>query len=152
MLIRNMRANLTIIRFQKLKWIMRMIEYMLNLININAYLVWIKHQAKKNFDHKNRRVFIQKLIAKLLRNSNIIHQAFTNITSIYCSWNECAINNHAKSRKRQTLVSISINISRRQDRRTFDYCMTCKKSLCVKQECFNSYHESIEMQYKCSDQ
>ena len=54
----QLRTNLTIARSQKLKWIMRMIEYMLDSVNINAYIVWAKHQAKKNLSHRDRRVFI----------------------------------------------------------------------------------------------
>ena len=151
------RANqfqneLTISRFEQVKWIKKVIEYMMNSINTNAYIVWSHHQLKKNFNHRNRRVFIQQLIKKLLRSSNIIHQSSQCIKSIYCEWSDCSINFHTKFRKRQALIFRSVNIQHRSDRRTFDYCMTCKMSLCVSHECFKSYHDSKKMSYECSDQ
>ena len=46
----------------------------------------LKHflDATRDFNHRNRRVFTQKLIEELLRNSNIIHQSSKCIKSIYC--------------------------------------------------------------------
>ena len=148
----QLRANLTIARPQEPKWTMRMIEYMIDSAYINAYLVWTKHQAKQDLSHRDRRVFTKLLTKELLQSSDIVHQPSISTTSTYCKWNNCSVNNHTKPRKRQALASISTNIQHRKDRKTFDYYMTCKKSLCVQHEYFNSYHESIETQYKCFDQ
>ena len=58
------------------------------------------------------------------------------------------MNKHTRSRKRQALNSININIQQRHDRKTFDYCMKYKVSLCVFIECFTNYHEAKEVAYK----
>ena len=143
------RNELTISRFEQINWTKRMIEYMMNSINTNAYIVWNHYQSQKNFNHRNRRVFIQKLIEKFIRSSNIIHQSSK---SIYCVWNDCSINFHIRFRKRQTFIFRNVNIQYRSNRKTFDYCMTCKMNLCVSFECFKIYHDSKEMSYECFDQ
>ena len=148
----QLRNELTISQFKQIKWTKRMIEYMINSINTNAYIVWSHHQSTRNFNHRNRRVFIQKLIEEFLRNSNIIHQSSKCIKSIYCEWSDCSINDHTKFRKRQALTFKNVNILHRSSRKTFDYCMTCKMNLCVSHECFKSYHDSKKMSYECFDQ
>ena len=148
----QLRANLTIARPQEPKWTMRMIEYMLDSVNINAYIVWAKHQAKKDLSHRDRRVFTQELVAGLLRSPDIIHQSSKCTKSTYCGWSGCSVNGHTGPRKRQALTSRSANIQHRSGRRTFDYCMTCKVSLCVSHGCFKSYHDSKGVPYECSDQ
>ena len=125
---------------------------LVNSVNKNAYIVWNHHQSTKNFNHRDRRVFTQKLIEKLLRSSNIIHQSSKCIKSTYCKWNDCSINFHTKSRKRQTFNFKSVNIQHRSNRKTFDYCMTCKMNLCVSFECFKIYHDSKKWSYECFDQ
>ena len=121
---------------------------MINSISINVYLVWNYYQLNNDLSHQDRRVFIQKLIERFSRSSDIIHQSSVNIKSIYCVWSDCLMNKHTRSRKRQALSSININIQQRHDRKTFDYCMKCKVSLCVSTECFTSYHEAKEMAYR----
>ena len=147
----QLRANLTIFRLQQFKWIKRMIEYMIDSASINAYLVWSYYQSNKNFSHRDRRVFIQKFIKRLLQSSDIIHHSSVGIKSTYCVWSGCLINSHTGPRKRSKLSSISINIQHRHGRRTFNYCMKCKTSLYVFKECWISYHESKEVAYKLSD-
>ena len=71
--VNQLRAELIISRSQQFKWIKRMIEYMINSISINVYFVWNHYQLNNDLSHRDRRVFIQKLIEKLLRSSNIIH-------------------------------------------------------------------------------
>ena len=124
-----------------------MIEYMINTISINIYFVWNHHQSNNDFSHRNRRVFIQKFVEKFLRSLDIIHQSSINIKLIYCVWSDYLMNNHTRSRKRSKLSSININIQHRHGRRTFDYCMKCKVSLCVFTGCFTSYHEAKEVAY-----
>ena len=146
--VNQLRADLIIFQFQQFKWIKKMIEYMINSININIYFVWNYYQSNNDFSHQDRRIFIQKFIEKFLRNLNIIHQSSINIKSIYCVWNDCLMNKHTRPRKRQALSSININIQQRHDRRTFDYCMKCKVSLCVSTECFINYHETKGVTYE----
>ena len=134
-------------RFQQFKWIKRMIEYMIDSVSINVYIVWSHYQSNKNLSHQDRRVFIQKLVEELLQSSNIIHQSSVSIKSIYCVWSGCLINSHTGSRKRSKLSSININIQHRHGRRTFDYCMKCKVNLCVFTGCFTSYHEAKRVAY-----
>ena len=82
--VNQLRVDLIISRSQQLKWIKRMIEYMIDSVSINVYLIWNHYQSNNDFSHRNRRVFTQKFIEKFLRSSDIIHQSSINIKSIYC--------------------------------------------------------------------
>ena len=148
----QLRSGLTISRPRQVKWTKRMIEYMVDSANTNAYIVWSHHQSTGDPSHRDRRVFTQKLIEGLLRSPDIIHQSSKCTKSTYCGWSGCSVNGHTGPRKRQALTSRSANIQHRSGRRTFDYCMTCKVSLCVSHGCFKSYHDSKGVPYECSDQ
>ena len=84
----QLRNELTISRFEQVKWTKRISEFdQYERIHRLKSL-----QSQKNFNHRDRRVFTQKLIAEFLRSSDIIHQSSKCIKSIYCKWSDCSIN------------------------------------------------------------
>ena len=96
--VNQLRADLIISRSQQLKWIKRMIEYIIDSVSINVYLVWNHYQLNNDLSHRNR-VFIQKFIKRLLRSSDIIHQSSIDIELVYCVKSDCLINKHTRPRK-----------------------------------------------------
>ena len=149
----QLRNEMTISRFKQVKWTKRVIEYMINSIKTNAYIVWSHHQSTKNLNHRNRRVFIQRLIDKLLRNSNIIYQSSKCIKSIerfmsdYHSllWNLVILVRymqlkHKKCANVKTLNSIDQFIQLNSD---CNICEDCTFNILSQHSLMSSAHASI---------
>lgn len=132
------RSSTSVRRRGQLKWTKAMIDYMIDIAQNNAFLIYKTYTTPDTLHHRDHEYFLQELVDGLLEITDKPHEAFQAAKSNYCQWEGCKPRGYTS---RAVLGEISGNESKKQTRRTDYHCKQCDKTLCSgPRGCFKAYH------------
>lgn len=134
----HLRAVATIRRPGQLKWTKKFIEFIVDICQVNAYIVWRRHPPNQRTDHRDREVFLRELIDGLLYDHESIHAPIEAKSRHYCRWKGCQPREYNRRQPLQEVVNRAISS---QSSRTTDYCTKCMKYLCINKGCWAAFHK-----------
>lgn len=139
----HLRATATIRRPGQPKWTKKFLEFIVDICQTNAYLIWKRHHQDGQAGHRKRAVFLQELIAGLLIGQGEQHVSIQRGKRLLCVWKDCRTRGYAK---RQVLGEITNRRDQIHHSKTQDWCLQCEKPLCICKGCFRAYHEANRLQ------
>jgi Transposase IS4 len=155
----QLRRNMTVCRPNEQRIWRPMWLWLLNISLVNSFLIW--KEGKEDKRRRGHRLFRQALCQQLLETQDTstepihppptTHEPFRHTRVRFSKSNYCVQCKPVKatpgSRKRRFGDNLPANVAgnaRKQGSRTFGGCLECGKYLCVKGNCFDSYHSPKE--------
>ena len=134
----QLRQSHLVYRPHQTKWNKKILEYLIDICHINAFIIWLSQQPLKPVNQRKRKIFMEQLVQGLVRDVDNAHILTQVKPSRHCAYSDCK---PMQYRARQPLGQISGNRRVQRSRRTYNYCDKCLVPLCVQAGCWQAYHE-----------
>ena len=144
----HLRAMATVRRAGQKKWTKEIIEFIIDVCQTNAYLIWRRGQFGNNDDNTQRCLFLEQLIDGLLQVPEKIHTPLERLPRSECKWKGCQPRGY---RRRQPLSEIVNQTTTVYRRKTNWWCKQCQIALCLDRSCFSAYHAEHRLPFSLGD-
>jgi hypothetical protein len=130
------------------KWTKKMLEFMIDMCQINAYLVYNRYQPPPHVRDDSHELFIKGLVAGLIHQQEEVHTPQERSKSVYCSWRGCQPRAYTRPTPLGRVVN---NMTPARGGRTFDWCTKCGKAFCITRGCWRAYHDHYDLPTRPQD-
>ena len=144
----HLRAMATVRRAGQKKWTKKIIEFIIDVCQTNAYLIWRRNRFGDNDDNTQRWKFLEQLIEGLLQVPEKIHTPTQRPSRSECKWKGCRPRGY---KKREPLSEIVNQVTTVYHRKTEWWCKQCQIALCLDRNCFSAYHAEHGLLYSLGD-
>jgi hypothetical protein len=117
----------------------KILEFMIDSCQNNAFLVWQRYQPPDHINSRSHEYFINELVEGLLLQPGKVHTPFHRSNRTYCAWKDCSPRGYTQ---RTPLGEIINSTGQFRGSKTYDYCQECMKALCIERGCWGSYHDA----------
>lgn len=126
----------------QLKWTKKMIEWLMDLAQVNAYLIWKSERANQRDDKREHEHFINELCGQLCYIAEKVHRPVYDQTSVRCAWRGCQARPY---KKRTALAKVSNLPAIPRKAFTTSRCEDCEIALCTNKTCWDDYHNELQL-------
>lgn len=144
----HLRVTATIRRPGQLKWTKKFIEFIVDICQVNAYIIWKRNPQNQQLGHRERKAFISELIEGLLYDQDNVHIPSSGKTRKHCRWRGCRPREY---NRRQPLQEVTNLATPSRSCLTWDYCTRCTRCLCISKGCWAAYHKARHLPIRPED-